>query len=110
MSATCLHIGLTHLAERRGWYVHADTPIRTALAHLLAAYRAVGHEPDPDLLDGYARSAEAAAAVDLDAVGGITEIDELLETAVVGTVLGDQLLALLRRLAQASESHRHQGP
>ena len=98
------------LAERRGWYVHADSPMRSALAHLLAAYRAVGHEPDPELLDGYARSAEAAAAVDLDAVGGITGIDELLETAVVGTVLGDQLLALLRRLAQASESQRRQGP
>jgi hypothetical protein len=52
---------------------------------------------------------EQAARVDLDVIGRVTGTDEILESAVVYSVLGDTLMAVLRRLAQADESARRAG-
>ena len=63
-------------------------------------------------LPGYARAVEVVAEADLDCV--TKNLDSgpatAAQTVVVGTVLGDALLAGLRRMAQESESHRRFGP
>ncbi|WP_236568069.1 MULTISPECIES: MerR family transcriptional regulator [unclassified Nocardiopsis] len=97
------------LVGRRAWCVPNEQRALTDLAEVLSAFRRVGHPVDEAMLDGYAAAVERIARVDLDFVGGVTETDEILERAVVGTVLGDALLAVLRRLAQTGESARRSG-
>lgn len=97
------------LVERLGWHVHSGDRAVTDLAGVVAAYRSAGHPLDDTALDGYAAAVERAARVDLDTLEGIGETDAILESAVVHTVLGDTLLAVLRRLAQADESARRSG-
>ncbi|MBE3001729.1 MerR family transcriptional regulator [Nocardiopsis sp. HNM0947] len=98
------------LAEQQGWFVYPDSPMRHRLAQILATFRSLGMELDRDWLDSYAEAAEQLAQADMQYVEGLTDVDELLEKAVVGTVLGDSLLASLRRLAQASASRDRQRP
>ncbi|WP_017577247.1 MerR family transcriptional regulator [Nocardiopsis kunsanensis] len=98
------------LTGKQGWHVYPDSPMRDRLAQVLATFRALGMELDQDWLDSYAAAADRLAQADLEYVGGLTDVDELLEKAVIGTVLGDSLLAALRRLAQASISRGQQEP
>jgi DNA-binding transcriptional MerR regulator len=97
------------LVERLGWHVHSGERAVTDLAGVVAAYRSAGHPLGDAEFDGYAAAAEQAARVDLGVLEGIGETDAILESAVVRTVLGDTLLAVLRRLAQADESARRSG-
>ncbi|GAA1456624.1 MerR family transcriptional regulator [Nocardiopsis exhalans] len=97
------------LTERHNWYVHPDSPLRAELARVLSALHSTGLAPDWEWIDDYARAADAVAHRDHDYVGNFTELDEILKTVVVGTVLGERLLATLRRVAQASEAHRRYG-
>lgn len=98
------------LAGKQGWYVYPDSPMRDRLAQVLATLRSLGMELDQDWLDSYAEVADRLAQADLEYVDGLTDVDELLEKAVLGTILGDSLLAALRRLAQASISRGQQDP
>lgn len=97
------------LVERLGWHVHSGERAVTDLAGVVAAYRSAGHPLGDVEFEGYAAAAEQAARVDLDVLEDIGETDAILESAVVRTVLGDTLLAVLRRLAQADESARRSG-
>ncbi|WP_444962088.1 MerR family transcriptional regulator [Nocardiopsis sp. M1B1] len=97
------------LVERLGWHVHSGERAVTDLAGVVAAYRSAGHPLGDAEFEGYAAAAEQAARVDLDVLEDIGETDAILESAVVRTVLGDTLLAVLRRLAQADESARRSG-
>jgi DNA-binding transcriptional MerR regulator len=97
------------LVERLGWHVHSGERAVTDLAGVVAAYRSAGHPLGDAEFDGYAAAAEQVAREDLDVLEGIGETDAILESAVVRTVLGDTLLAVLRRLAQADESARRSG-
>lgn len=97
------------LVERLNWRVYSSDRAVTDLAGVVAAYRSAGHPLSDAEFDGYAAAAEQAARVDLDVLEGVSETDAILEGAVVRTVLGDTLLAVLRRLAQADESARRSG-
>ena len=103
------HERVRALSERRGWQIHPEGRPSADLAEVIATYRRAGHLLDDDALDGYAATMEQAARVDLDVIGRVTGTDEILESAVVYTVLGDTLMAVLRRLAQANESARRSG-
>ncbi|MFY7069557.1 MerR family transcriptional regulator [Nocardiopsis changdeensis] len=92
------------LVTRRGWHFYPDHPALHALAVVLAGHREVGHSVGDADLDRYAEAAEGIAAVDLDRISGLPATEEVLEGAVVKTVLGDTLLTVLRRLAQVDES------
>lgn len=94
------------LVERRNWRVPAEARPFADLAEVIAAFRRAGHPVDDTALDDYAAAVESVARVDLDSLEEITETDEILESAVVRTVLGDTLLAVMRRLAQFDESAR----
>lgn len=72
----------------------------------LAALNRAGHGAFAEVLDAYADAAEQIARADLAYVARLAGLDDLVESAVVGTVLGDSLIASLRRLAQADGSAR----
>lgn len=97
------------LTERHDWYVHPDSPLREELARVLSALHHAGVDPDQEWIDGYARAADDVAHRDHDHVENFTDLDQVLKTVVVGTVLGERFLATLRRVAQASEAHRRYG-
>ena len=58
------------------------------------------------VLPRYAEAIDMIAEADLDAVTASGDRDRMAETVVVGIVLGDVLLAGLRRIAQESLTHR----
>lgn len=94
------------LIARRGWLADDDSPAAEALAMALAALKRVGHGAFAEVLDAYADAAEKVAEADLAYAARRAGLDDLVESVVVGTVLGDTLLASLRRLAQADGSAR----
>ncbi len=97
-------------ARAQGWEVFDVNPGLPAAAAVLDRYRALGREDLAATLPGYLRAAEIVAAADLDRITENPSSATAAQTVVVGTVLGDALLAGLRRMAQASEAHRRFGP
>ncbi|MFD6097302.1 MerR family transcriptional regulator [Nocardiopsis flavescens] len=92
------------LVARHGWFFYPDHPALEALAVVLAGHREAGHPVSDADLDRYAGAVEAFAEIDLDRLDGLPEGEDVLEGAVVKTVLGDTLITVLRRLAQIDES------
>ncbi|MFC7617663.1 hypothetical protein ACFQV2_33910 [Actinokineospora soli] len=74
---------------------------------MIAAARDLGHDLRPNLM-AYGAACETIAAADLEYVEGM-DVDRMLESVVVGTLLGDSALAALRRIAQTVESHKRYG-
>lgn len=93
----------------RGWRTNVNSPQGEALAGALAALRRVGHGAFAEMLDDYADAAEKVAAADLAYVARNAKREDLVESAVVGTVLGDAVLLALRRLAHVDASARLYG-
>lgn len=94
------------LIERRGWRTYEGSAAAEALAVALAALTEIGHAGFAEVLDAYAGAAEQVAGADLEYVARNVERDELVESVVVGTVLGDAIFAALRRLAHVDASGR----
>jgi DNA-binding transcriptional MerR regulator len=94
------------LIDSRGWQVKPDSPARELLAGVLAALRDLGQDDLLTLADAYAGPAEQIAAADLAAVLRRTTLDSRLEGVIIASVLGDTLLAALRRLAEEDASGR----
>ncbi|MFI2781756.1 MerR family transcriptional regulator [Streptomyces sp. ALB3] len=94
------------LLARRGWLVDADSPAGRSLEEVLTALRRAGHGGFVELLDVYADAAERVAGADLDYVRGRVAREDLVESVVVGTVLGEAMLGALRRLAHVDASAR----
>jgi DNA-binding transcriptional MerR regulator len=94
------------LLAQRGWLVCADNPGLRGAARVLDAYRRTGHPDLAVIPDGYAEASESIARADLAFVAGQPDVATMTETVVVGTVLGDALLASLRRMAQEHVSYQ----
>ncbi|MFD3943941.1 MerR family transcriptional regulator [Streptomyces sp. NPDC058579] len=94
------------LIERRGWRTDEASPAAEALAVALATLTEVGHGGFAEVLDAYAGAAEQVAGADLEYVARNVERDELVESVVVGTVLGDAIFAALRRMAHVDASRK----
>ncbi|MFT4165693.1 MAG: MerR family transcriptional regulator [Microlunatus sp.] len=92
------------LIARHGWRVKDNSPARADLAEVLTTLRRLGHDRLTAQIEPYARAAEQLAAVDVDAVLAYPDADSRAEAVVIGTVLGDAMLAALRRLAQENEA------
>ncbi|MBF6336309.1 MerR family transcriptional regulator [Nocardia abscessus] len=88
------------LLDRRGWRIHDESPARGTLVDVCAALRLLGHDDVVGAMDDYAAASEAIAATDIALVRTEPGVERMTETAIVGTILGDTLLAALRRLAQ----------
>ena len=94
---------IDELIARRDWRVGSN-PARGVAADVLARLYQLGQHQDQEWLDTYARAAELIAETDLSAVAAVEGRDARAEIALVGTILGDALLAALRRLAQEHAS------
>lgn len=94
------------LLERTGWLVSDDNPGRRGAARVLDTYADLGQQHIVDHLDEFARGAEIIARADLASVAHHSQVADMAETVVVGTVLGDALNASLRRMAQEHVSYQ----
>jgi Predicted transcriptional regulators len=97
---------LNDLLERHGWQAHEDNPARNTALSVLATYLALGADDLAATLPPYAEAVEVIAAADVSVISGRTDPGRQIEGVVIGTLLGDQLIAALRRLAQENASAR----
>ncbi|MEU5458962.1 MerR family transcriptional regulator [Streptomyces globisporus] len=97
---------VAELVRRRGWQVDERGSAAESLAGVLCALRRAGHGGYVDLLDAYADAAEPVARADLDYVQRRVAREDLVESVVVGTVLGEAMFGALRRLAHIDVSFR----
>ncbi|KUH39140.1 MULTISPECIES: MerR family transcriptional regulator [Streptomyces] len=102
---------VTELIARRGWEVDDANPAARSLADALAALSRLGHDRFAEVsLEAYADAAERVAETDVAYVASEVAREDVVEGAVVGTVLGDVVFASLRRLAQVDASSRTYDP
>ncbi|MFJ1696449.1 MerR family transcriptional regulator [Streptomyces sp. NPDC088252] len=97
---------VAELVERRGWRAEAHGPAGECLAGVIVALRRAGHGGFVELLDDYAAAAEPVARADLDYVGRRVAREDMVESVVVGTMLGEAMFSALRRLAHVDASSR----
>lgn len=98
---------LTDLIERRGWRrTDSEGAAFETIIEAMATMYDLGLEHLLDELDVYASAAEQVAKADLGMVARLGDPAAILESAVVGTVLGEIVLGGLRRLAHADASGR----
>jgi DNA-binding transcriptional MerR regulator len=93
------------LAER-GWQVAKGGQARDVAIDVLATMLRLTEGRLAPVLSPYAEAVEAIAEADLDTLADPADRETRVETALIGTVLGDHLLAALRRLAQEHVSSR----
>jgi DNA-binding transcriptional MerR regulator len=86
--------------ERMHWNVTDENPGRRGAARILDTYARLGRTELAAIPEGYAKGAELIARADLAAVATTSDVRDMAEIVVVGTVLGDGLVASLRRMAQ----------
>lgn len=91
---------LADLVRERGWRVSSLNPAWRTAVEVLATYARLGDEDLARQLGIYAEAMENVARREVAVVVDRGDRARTVEGAVVGTVLGDTLLAALRRLAQ----------
>lgn len=94
------------LLRARRWQVKTGTPAWTLLVQVLSTLHSLGQEDLAGLLDHYADAAENLAEAEVRCVLSRDDEESMLEGVVIGTTLGDAMLAALRRLAEANVSSR----
>lgn len=91
---------------RAGWTVSEENPGRAGAARVLDTYAQLGQEHLNEITPEYLEASELIAQSDLAAVARNTDVSDMAQTVVVGTILGDALLASLRRIAQEHVSYQ----
>ncbi|MEV0584882.1 MerR family transcriptional regulator [Nonomuraea sp. NPDC050310] len=94
------------LVARRGWRWEPDNPATRTAVGVLTALGEVGRQDMIDVLDDYAAAAERIAEADIRVLGDVDDRERTVEVVVIGTALGDPLVAALRRLAQATVARK----
>ena len=91
---------LAEHVDARGWSVSAENPAWRTAVEVLATYARLGDDDLAAQLGLYLRVMEEVAEREVAAVVERGDRARTVEGVVVGTVLGDALLAAVRRLAQ----------
>lgn len=91
---------ISDLVELLGWQVSTANAGRIGAAAVLSTLAALEQPALIEVLEPYARAAESAARADLAAVAAAGDRDAMVETAVIGMVVGEALTLHLRRMAQ----------
>ncbi|BDH12454.1 MerR family transcriptional regulator [Streptomyces hygroscopicus] len=107
-SATA-HAVVADLIARRGWQTHESDPVAADLSKALASMARLGHEAFVEVLDDYADAAEQVARADLAYVDRRVSVEDMVESVVIGTVLGEAVFSALRRLAHVDASAKLYG-
>ncbi|MEV6416345.1 MerR family transcriptional regulator [Kribbella sp. NPDC051718] len=94
------------LLASRGWSVHADAPALNTLIETVAALRTLRQDHLVSFLDSYAAAVETFTEIEVAAVETRRSPDQLAESVILGTVLGETLIASLRLLSHESISAR----
>ena len=97
---------VNELITRRGWSVEPDAPALATLIDTVAALRTLGQDNLVTFLDDYADAVERFTTLEIEAVTANPTRDQLAESVVIGTILGETLISSLRLLAQESISAR----
>lgn len=93
------------LIERRGWRISGSATARRAVAEVIVALTELDVPEPVEMIDSFAEAAERIAEIDMELVKRRRgDPASLLYGAVIGTVIGDNLIAALRRLAQEDAS------
>ncbi|MBB2912904.1 DNA-binding transcriptional MerR regulator [Streptosporangium becharense] len=92
------------LIARHGWHHHSDSEAMRAVAGVLFTLGALGYDGVLTRLDEYAEAAARTARADVAALMDEPDLERMVELVVVGTLLGDTLIAALRRIAQGNIS------
>lgn len=91
---------LERVIEDRGWHSHPDSPAHAAALRAVSELRAEDLTMLVDRLEDYARAADEVGRVDVEAVSGTDDLDEMIRGIVLGSVLRRPLLDALILLAQ----------
>ncbi len=94
------------VTDERGWVVGDDSPGLALAAQTAEAFAGIGRPDILEVMPEFAEAAEIVARADLRTAGRATDRTELAQTVVLGTVLGDRMLAGLRRMAQEHLARR----
>jgi DNA-binding transcriptional MerR regulator len=87
-----------------GWRVSPGAPSRRMLADALVALRRLGWDVGAEVFDRYAAAADAVAKDEIAGTPTRGSPAEMVEYAVVGTIVFEAALAALRRMAQEHHS------
>ncbi|WP_112245202.1 MerR family transcriptional regulator [Kribbella monticola] len=102
------------LLESRGWKVAPDAPALTTLIETIAVMRSLDQDHLVGLLETYADAVEKLTTLELAAVTSRPDRatpDQIAESVIIGTILGETLISTLRLLSQESTSaHRWTEP
>jgi DNA-binding transcriptional MerR regulator len=100
------------LLTSRGWSVDPDAPALTTLIETIAALNTLGQGHLAGFLDSYATAVETFTDLEVAAVTSAAPTpDQIAESVILGTILGETLIATLRLLAHESTSaKRWQSP
>ncbi|MGW9171224.1 MerR family transcriptional regulator [Streptomyces decoyicus] len=103
------HAVVADLVSRRGWRTHESDPAAADLSKALASMTRLGHGAFVEVLDDYADAAEQVARADLKYVDRRVSVEDMVESVVIGTVLGEAVFSALRRLAHVDASAKLYG-
>ena len=105
-AATPGELAIEKLIADRGWMVLPGAEGRSVAARVIDDYLELGRPDLVENLDVYADAVERIADADLRSVAEADSRSAMVETVIVGTVLGDALLAGLRRMAHSDAAYR----
>jgi DNA-binding transcriptional MerR regulator len=97
------------LIARQGWQVAPGAPAKVMVAEVISTLRRLGATSFLHRLDEFAELSGRVGEIDLEIVAEQNSPEEMVYAAVLGAILGDRLLAGLRRLAQESASAKRYG-
>jgi len=101
------------LLASRGWSVDPDAPALNTLIETIAALRTLEQDHLVSFLDSYATAVETFTNLEVAAVtSGPPDPtpDQIAESVIIGTILGETLISSLRLLAQESISANRWNP
>ena len=94
------------LLSRQGWRVAGDSPHRRVLAAALDTLAELDFAATDEVLDTYAEALGPVAEVEVSTVAAETEPHVAAERLVIGTLLYEPVILVLRRMAHEAGSAR----
>jgi DNA-binding transcriptional MerR regulator len=95
---------IVQLVRDHGWQIHDDSPNLDQAADAIAAMRTLGQADLLDCLPVYFAATQQIAAKEVAAVIRRGDPGRMVEGVVTGTILGEALIAAVRRLAHEHTS------